>query len=234
MNRVAAVSISILLAAAFTACKSVEHTETGARSTTTPSKASAASLTSPAAAPDDDLFVNGVLGFSARKPPSWHFGPTAWDEANLDQLEFKDDEFAELVLENASEPLVVILKYDDTADALSPTFRATFRPLGQLSDLSPQQIAEMLIPQLGDSFSAFELVDGIAHTEVSELPAARFASSFTVDDLAGATHAILTETWLVKRGDYLFILEASAPREDPSLTDLRAILRSIVIDPRLF
>lgn len=214
--RLVVVSMSTLLVVAFAACKSVDHSET-------------------AAAPhDDDLFVNDVVGFSVRKPPSWRFAPTAWAEANFDRLDFKDDEFARFALENATEPLVVIMKYDDDADVLSPVFRATFRPLGQLSELSPEQIAAILIPSFRETFAGFELIDGVARTEVSGLAAVHFSSVLTVDDLAGATHSVLSEIWLVKRGAYLFILGASAPQEDPSPEDLHAIVQSIAIDPRGF
>jgi hypothetical protein len=225
----------LLVPAAVSACKSVDHSGTATQASTTPAEASTMSPAQPEAAPgNDDVFVNRVVGFSIRKPPSWRFGPTEWGAANFDRLEFKDEEFAELVLRNATEPLVVIVKYADTADALSPAFRATFRPLGELSDMSPEQIADMLVPQFRKSFAGFELLDEVAHTEVSGHQAARFASSFSVDDLTGATHLIFAETWLVKRGDYLFILEASAPGEDPSRKELRAIMESISIDPRPF
>ena len=183
---------------------------------------------------DDDVFRNEVVGFSLRKPPSWRFGPTAWGAANLDQLEFKDDEFAALVMENATEPLVVVLKYDEPIDALSPVFRATFRRLGELSHLRPEQIANLLIPQFRESLADFNLVRGVSTTEISGHPAAHFASSFTVDDLGGTTHPIVTETWMVKRGDYVFILGSSAPSQDPSHEELQAILQSISIDPGRF
>lgn len=221
MRILVAVAALLVAATSVGACRGMTHTETAPQSSALERH-------------DDDVFLNAVVGFSLRKPPSWRFGPTAWGAARLDQLEFKDDEFAALVLQNATEPLVVVVKYDDTIDALSPVFRATFRPLGELSHLRPEQIADLLIPQFRESLADFSVVRGVSPTEISGHPAAHFASSFTVDDLTGTTHPIVTETWMVKRGDYVFILGTSAPSQDPSHEEFEAILRSISIDPGRF
>lgn len=213
----------LLLAAALSACKSVDHSETAAE----------ASSAAPEAAPNEgNAFVSKAAGFLLQKPSSWRFAPTPWSAANLDQLEYKSEDFAQRLRENATEPLVVVRKYDETIDPISPVFRATLRPLGQLRNMSAVEVAEMVIPQFRSSFESYELVGGVERSELSGHAAAHFVSSFTVGDSSGATREVAAETWIVKRGAYIFILGSSAPREDASVEEFRAIVQSIVIEAR--
>ena len=185
---------------------------------------------------DDSVFVSKVVGFSIRKPSSWRFQPTRWRAAELDQLRYKRENLAQLVRENATEPLVVILKYGDTVDSIGPAFRVVLRPLGQLINMSAEQIAETVIAQRRRSFDSYELIGGVEHTEVSGHDAAHFVSSFTVgDDPSGLTRAAartgVAEYSIVKRGRHFFIFRSIAPRNDASREEFRAIVESIVIEP---
>jgi hypothetical protein len=109
----------LLLATALSACKSVDHTETAAQPSTVLLDAATTSERSSEADPSDDsVFVSKVVGFSIRKPSSWHFRSTRWRAAELDQLRYKSEDLAQLVRENATDPLVVIIKYGDTVDPI--------------------------------------------------------------------------------------------------------------------
>ena len=231
----------LLLATALSACKSVDHTETAAQPSMVPFDAATTSERSSEADPaDDSVFVSKVVGFSIRKPSSWRFRPTRWRAAELDQLRYKRENLAQLVRENATEPFVVIVKYGETVNhPIGPAFRVALLPLGQLINMSAEQIAETVIAQRRRSFDAYELIGGVEHTEVSGHDAAHFVSSFTVgDDPSGLTRAAalagVAENWIVKRERYFFILESMAPRKDASPGEFRAIFESIVIEPRDF
>jgi hypothetical protein len=50
----------------------------------------------------------------------------------------------------------------------------------------------------------------------------------------GVARAVVAENWIVKRGRYFFVLESMAPRKDASPREFRAIVESIVIEPRDF
>jgi hypothetical protein len=227
----------LLLATALSACKSVGRTETAAQPPMVPFDAATTSEhSSEADPPDDDVFVSKVVGFSIRKPSSWYFVPTAWGTT---QPKYKSEDLAQRLRENATEPLIVIYKYGDTINPIGPVFSAKFRPLGHLIDMSAEEIAETVIAQRRRSFDAYELIGGVRHTEVSGHDAVHFVSSFTVGgDPSGLTRggarAVVAENWIVKRGRYFFILGSMAPRKDASPGEFRAIVESIVIEPRDF
>ncbi|MGB5349014.1 MAG: hypothetical protein WBN10_05400 [Polyangiales bacterium] len=233
MKRLAHTCSLLLFAAAPSGCKSVGHTETAAQPSMVPVDAATTSE-SEADPPDDDVFVSKVVGFSIRKPSSWYFVPTAWGAT---QPEYKSEDLAHLLRENATEPLVGIHKDGDMMNPIGPVFRANYRSLGHLINMSAEEIAETVIAQRRRSFDAYELIGGVEHTEVSGHDAVRFVSSFSVGgDPSGLTRAgaraVVAENWIVKRGRYFFALESMAPRKDSSPRELRAIFDSIVIEPR--
>ena len=237
VRNVAASCSLLLLATALSACKSVDHTETAAQpSTVLLDAATTLERSSEADPSDESVFVSKVVGFSIRKPFSWVFVPTAWGAT---QPKYKSENLAQLLRENATEPLVVIVEHGDTVDSIGPAFRVVLRPLGQLINVSAEQIAETVIAQRRRSFDAYEPIGGVEHTEVSGHDAAHFVASFTVGgDPSGLTRggprALVAENWIVKRGRYFFILRSIAPRNNASREEFRAIVESIVIEPRDF
>lgn len=182
---------------------------------------------------DEDLFVSSAVGLSLRKPSSWYFKPTAWSRVNMDDIEFKDDSFGELVRKYATEPLVVVTRYEETTDRLNPIFRVVFRPLGQLKNMSPEDVAKMSVKALPEIYEDFELVGGVESTEVSGYPAAHYVATFTVTNAEGARFPTRSEAWIVKRGAYVFIVGGAGPTEgaDESSSEFAQIVRSIAIEP---
>lgn len=181
---------------------------------------------------DDDLFVSLTVGVSLRKPSSWHFMPTTWRVENLKRVDFKDEGFADLAAKYATQPLVIVSKYEETMDTLNPTFQTVFRPL-PLEDMSPEDVAQLALQAMPQIYEDFEIVEDVEPTEVGGHEAVHYAVKFTLRNHAGAVFTTLSETWIVKRGAYIFMLGGSGPPDgdDASRSEFAAMVRSIVIEP---
>ena len=204
----------------------------GAGQSVTVAEASSGAEVSSSESPsgDDDLFVSLPVGVSLRKPSSWHFVPTAWRNENLKNI---DLELAELVREYATEPLAIVTKYEETTDSIDPTFQLIFRPLGQLVNMSPEDVASLAVRTMSQTVEDAEVVDDIESLEISGYPAAHYAVKYTLRTSTGDAFPTLADAWIVKRGAYVFMLGGSGPPDgdDASRLEFEAMVRSIVIEP---
>jgi len=213
-------------------CKASAQAEI-ATEVTSGAEASKSESSSSSQSNDADLFVSSTAGFALRKPPSWHFMPTAWRGENLKRVDFKDEGFAELAEKYATQPLLIVAKYEETTDTLNPTFQTVFRPLGALDDVSPEDVAELALKAMPRIYEDFEILEEVEPTEVDGHKAAHYAVRFTLRNHAGATFTTLSEAWIVKRGAYVFMIGGSGPPdgEDASRREFEAMVQSIVIEP---
>lgn len=232
MNRVAFTMALIATTVGSVGCKGSAQTET-ATGSSAGAEASRVESSLESQSDDEDLFVSPAAGFALRKPSSWHFMPTAWRSESLKNVDFKDDDFAELMETYATEPLVMVVKHEETKETLNPTLQVVFRPLGQLERMSPEDVAKLSLEAMPQMYEDFEVVEDVESTEVGGHPAAHYATRFTLRNDAGATFPTLSDAWIVKRGAYLFMIGGSGPPdgEDASRPELEAMVRSIVIEP---
>lgn len=182
----------------------------------------------------EDRFYSEVAGFGLVKPSAWRFATIEMEEANRSRVSLGNGNLDELVRRNASAPLVVVLKHSEPYDKLNPSVKVGIRPLGQLATSSPRRIAEVVVAGMAQSVPSFSLEGEIEDTVVSGLPAAAFRARLTVTATASdqqTDYPVLSRTWLVPRGNYLFMIGMGGPPtgEDVSESEFATILESIEI-----
>ncbi|MGB5809727.1 MAG: hypothetical protein WBG86_04300 [Polyangiales bacterium] len=184
---------------------------------------------------DPDLYSNRAVGISLRKPSSWFFVHGSWNRGLLDRVTLSDEEMGSMMKRFATEPVILIMKYEDTHDGLIPLFKVVARPLGALRDASLDELAALMVRMLPHMSEELMEVDDVGRTTIAGRPAAHLKLRTTFKDArTGEQYQSIGHNWMVKRGDQLFMLGGSGPAEGPDapLKDFEAILETVVIEPR--
>jgi len=196
----------------------------GGSEQTRPASKSAASV-------EANRFVSETLGFSIARPEGWHFETAQL--AERDHTKNGQETFGALQRKYEHEPFVTLLKYEQASSKLNPSVKVTLRPLAELQDKPPKQIASMVASGMKQTIPTFALLEPVRETELSGRRAGFLHAHFKAEDRAsGITHHVRSRMWLVPRGDRLFIIGMSAPAEgeDTCEAEFAAIAASIEID----
>ena len=107
-----------------------------------------------------------------------------------------------------------------------------FRPLGEAAKLSASDILNSTVKVLQQSFEDFALLEGVNKVEVGGLGGAYLKATYSVASPTGEKFKVLSNMWVVLRGDYMFIISMSGPPEGPDLAEkeFAEILASIKIE----
>jgi len=214
----------VLSALALAACKSVDHTET-------PAGVGAPAPGAEVGSGDEDVFALSAVGFSIRKPSSWHFISETENWDVLDQVQLTDEQIAEHVRENSADAVVLIAKYQDPGDGADPVVKVTLNTSDQLDGMSPETVANLLSEGMAHLLEGFQISDAVTSTELDGHPAAHYAGTYNDKDASGAPLSTFSEQWIVQQGDYVFTLAGSWPTEgeDASREEYEAIIESMVL-----
>ncbi len=214
----------VLSALALAACKSVDHTET-------PAGVGAPAPGAEVGSGDEDVFALSAVGFSIRKPSSWHFISETENWEVLDQVQLTDEQIAEHVRESSADALVLIAKYQDPGDGADPAVKVTLNTSDQLDGMSPETVANLLSEGMAHLLENFQISDAVTSTELDGHPAAHYAGTYNDKDASGAPLSKFSEQWIVQHGDYVFTLAGSWPTEgeDASREEYQAIIESMVL-----
>jgi hypothetical protein len=182
------------------------------------SAASSGTTTNRAVSDDPGLFDARAVGFTLIRPAGWHFAPSSWQREQLARLDFGSDEFNQLIRTRASEPLVTITKYPDTQDSVNPTIKVIYRPLKGAARSSAVAVATAVVEEMKSAFEWFEPDGPIQQDTVGGLVAGRFQFRFTIEMQDGRFFDIVNRSWVVPRGDFIFLIGMSAPAEGPDVS----------------
>jgi hypothetical protein len=182
--------------------------------------------------PRSHTFHSPTAGFTITKPESWVFATTEQIARNRARVRLKDKELEALVRERASLPLVAAAKHPEPYDDLNPSVQVLLRPLGSLAGKSPVELMQIAIVPIQRAVSGFEYVETVRGSSLNGRQAAYVKCGYTVANAAGRTFPTLTRLWLVPRGQVLFMVSMSGPRQGPDVSEgeFAAILKSIKID----
>ncbi len=165
------------------------------------------------------------------KPASWVFATLDAEEANRRRVSVSNEATDEQ-LRRAAAPLVVILRHPLPYDKVNPTVKVVLRPAGSLGAKSPREIGSTLAREMQRAIPGFELEGEVSEVMVGGRRGAHFRARFLVADIErGMKYAVLSRTWIVPRGDELFLIGMSGPTEgeDLSEAEFKQILESIEI-----
>ena len=86
-----------------------------------------------------ETYSNPTLGFSIRKPGSWHYLTAEQHRENLKRSDFADPKFKELVTRYARTPFLAITKYKEPHDDLNPSVQVNAREASNLKGMAPRE-----------------------------------------------------------------------------------------------
>ena len=135
-------------------------------------------------------------------------------------------------LQRAATPLFVFSKYQEPSATLNPTIQVVLRPRPASLPTSPTALLRAATGTLQKAFSDFTFVEAIRNVQVSGMPAAYMKATYTLKTADNQAHRVLSRTWLVPRGSFMFLIGMCGTTEGEDVCDAEfaAALTSIVID----
>ena len=178
-----------------------------------------------------DVYSNPTLGFSIRKPSSWHYLTADQHRENLKRSDFADPKFKELVTRYARTPFLAITKHKEPHNDLNPSLRVNAREAGNLKGMPPEKVAELSASAFSRMFKDYVVAEGPVATKLSGHPAGYMRVNYT-HEAGGVGWRTTSELWIVPRGDLVFIIGAGTRQDEKSGTrkEVRSIVDTIKID----
>jgi hypothetical protein len=178
-----------------------------------------------------DHYSNPTLGFSMRKPKSWHYLTAEQHRANLKRADFADPAFKDLVARYARTPFLAITKHKEPHDDLNPSVRVNAREAGTLKGVAPEKVVEVTASAFARMFKDYAVAEGPVATKISGHAAGYIRVNYT-HEADGRKWPTTSELWIVPRGDLLFIIGAGTRQDEKSGTrkEVRSVIDTIKID----
>ena len=174
---------------------------------------------------------NATAGISIVPPAGWHVTSMQQVMQNRSQMRLPDEQL-QAGLQRATAPLFVFSKYQEPHAALNPTVQVVLRPRPASLPNSPTALLGVATATLQKAFPDFRFVDPIQDARVSGLRAAYMKATYTLRTAGGGEHRVLSRTWLVPRGSFMFLVGMSGAPEGPDLSEAEfaEALKSVLID----
>jgi len=151
---------------------------------------------------------------------------------NRSQARLSDREL-EAGLQRAAAPLFAFSKYQEPSATLNPTVQIVLRPLPKSLGSSPTAMLQVATVTLQRAFSDFVFVEPIQDVEVSGMKAAYMKATYTLRTADKREHRVMSRTWLVPRGRFMYLIGMSGATEGPDVSEAEfaTALKSIAIEP---
>ena len=174
---------------------------------------------------------NATAGISLVPPTGWHVTSMQEVLRNRSRVRLPDAEL-EAGLQRATAPLFVFSKYPEPYATLNPTVQVVLRPRPASLPASATAMLRIATATLQKAFPDFAFVEPIQDAQVSGMRAAYMKATYTLRTADQREHRVLSRTWLVPRGSFMFLIGMSgAPDgDDVCETEFAAALKSITID----
>lgn len=193
-------------------------------------------LSSAACAPDQpsysgNTYTNPAIGLTVAKPEAWIFVSQEQSLQNRQNTQLHDKDLEREIQRTENLPTVSIAKHPEPHPTVNPTVQIK-HVMKPFPDLGSRQVIEAALQQVHDAYSDFQIVEPIRTASLSGHSAATMEATFTMHTVADGAFAVYSEMWVVDRGEDLFIIGMSGPREgeDASREEFAAILSSIRLD----
>src|SRR5262245_19045565 len=173
------------------------------------------SLVANSASLAQDTYANPTLGFSIRKPASWHYLTAEQHRDNLKRSDFNDPQFKELVTRYARTPFLAITKHKEPHDDLNPSIRVNAREAGNLKGMAPEKVAELMATGFARIFKDYAVAEGPVASTLSGHPAGYLRVNYTLE-AGGGAYPTASELWIVPRGELVFIIGAGTRQDEKS------------------
>jgi hypothetical protein len=174
---------------------------------------------------------NATAGISIVPPSGWHVTSMQEVMNNRSRVRLPDAQL-EAGLQRATAPLFVFSKYQEPHATLNPTVQVVLRPRPASLPTSATALLRIATVTLQKAFPDFAFVDPIQDVQVSGMSAAYMKATYTLRTADQREHRILSRTWLVPRGSFMFLIGMSGATggDDVCQAEFAAALKSIAID----
>lgn len=174
---------------------------------------------------------NATAGISIVPPSGWHVTSIQEVMRNRSQVRLPDGQL-EAGLRRATAPLFVFSKYREPSATLNPTVQVVLRPQPPSLPASATAMLRIASATFKKAFSDFVFVKPIQDAQVSGMRAAYMKATYTLRTTDQREHRVLSRTWLVPRGSFMFLIGMSGAPEgdDVCETEFAAALKSITIE----
>jgi hypothetical protein len=181
---------------------------------------------------DTDAFQSPTAGFQVTKPSDWTYVTAKQNLENIKAVKLSDEEFHAAMQKYATAPLVAMMKYPEPYDDVNPSFKVNIKPYGGLKGKAPEELINLVIPQVQKAFKDFVLVQAPTEAVVSGMKSAYARMNYTMEIPDGRTFPTTSELWIVPRGDYFFMIGAGTRQDEKTGTrdEIRAILETVKIE----
>jgi hypothetical protein len=185
----------------------------------------------PAGSLAQERVENATAGISLVPPSGWHATSMQQVMRNREQVRLSDRQL-EAGLQRSTAPLFVFSKHPEPFATLNPTIHVVMRPHPSSLPDSATAMLRIATATLQKAFSDFRFVEPIRDTQVSGMGAASMKATYTLRTADKREHRVLSRTWLVPRGSFMFLIGMSGATEgdDVCETEFAAALQSITIE----
>lgn len=192
----------------------------------------AVALSSVAHAGQDDVFTNKTVGLEITKPATWYYISAPQYLDNVRSTKLSDHDLQTWILKYATAPLVSIAKSSEPTLGVSAVFKVQVKPSGPLKGQPPTALVAAVLRLAQKAFKDYQLEQPPTEVEISGIKSAYARINYTAQLSDGSSHPATSETWVVPRGEYFFILGAVSAQDDKTgcREEISAIVRSVKID----
>jgi hypothetical protein len=179
----------------------------------------------PAGSLAQERVENATAGISIVAPSGWHVTSMQQVMRNRSQVRLSDREL-DAGLQRATAPLFVFSKYPEPYATLNPTVQVVLRPHPSSLPASATAMLRIATATLQKAFSDFRFVEQIHDTQVSGMRAASMKATYTLRTADKREHRVLSRTWLVPRGSFMFLIGMSGATEGDDVCETAATCSS--------
>ena len=175
-----------------------------------------------------DRVENSNAGISLERPQSWQSATAAQIQANRERVRLSDSEFQQAMVARSALPIIALMKYPEPYEGLNPSVQITLR---QALKGTPTQLLTGAVATMRRGFADLSIVQPVAATTVSGLPAASVRVTYTLRTTTQSM-PVLSRLWLVPRGSLMFLIGMSGAQSGPDVSEAEfaKVLQSIQID----
>lgn len=221
----------------FAACSSNSGMEkTDAPAMEAPVETQAATPAEPSAGKsnEEEVFHHPGVGFSLTKPMEWKYLSPEMVQAARQSTKLDDKELEKAIKANPNSPLVVITRYHEPYPTLNPSVSVQITNLS-IEGMPPKDFLSMNMEVMKRAFPDLTYVDKVQDTNVDGISGAYTKVKYTYTMAEGGQKfPTLARTWMLPRGNKIFIISMYGPQEGPDVSDeaFDKILGSIKIDKK--
>jgi len=184
----------------------------------------------PASPQAGEVVRDPVAGIEVTKPASWTILTAQQHLDNFNKIPLKDSALSEYAKKNVSIPIIAFAKYPEPFDDINPSLKINLRAAGTFKGKDGIGILKILLPGMQKSMMDFDVIAGPEKVTIDRLPAGHAKISYRMT-FGGTSYDIVSELWIVPRGNFFFIIGAGyrADGKTGSAKEIAAIVKTIKI-----